>query len=341
MRYKSLGATGLKVSRLGFGALQFTRIPEREAIKLVKTAYDAGINFFDTAHNYFNSEEILGKAIKGIRDKLIIASKSTSTEKKKFLDELNQTLTKLNTDYIDIFMFHDASNLERFTKLMQNGIIEALIKEKIKGKIGHIGFSCHNPEVIDKFYGIDEFEVIMLPINFVSKEFTEEKVYQKLVDNNIGILGMKPLGGGRLNNAELCLKYVKRYKEVIPVIGMEKLEELKQNIAYMEDNSGLKEKDWEEIKKIRQKLGEKFCRDCGYCLPCPQGINIPKVNFIKVYYDQFPLEDFIDDEREKEARKVDNCIECGECEEKCPYNLNIIDMLKENRDFYLEKAGRE
>ncbi len=337
MKCKSLGGTGIKVSSLGFGALQFSRLPHPEAINLVRAAYGAGINFFDTAHLYPHSEDILGKAIKGIRGKLIISSKSTASDKKIFLEEFDQTLKKLDTDYIDIFMCHDTSDFNKFDRLVQNGVIETLIKEKQKGKVKHIGFSCHTPEVIEKFYEINDFEVIMIPINFVSTEFTSDEVYGKLMDNNIGIFGMKPLGGGRIDAVELSLKYIKRYKQVIPVIGMEKLEELEQNISYMESTQPLTPKDWENIRGIKSKLGDRFCRDCGYCLPCPQGIDIPKINFIKVYYDQFPFGEFKNAERSEAVKKVDDCIECGECEEKCPYSLNIIEMIRENRDFYLDK----
>jgi len=337
VRYKILGKTGLKVSEIGFGALQFARLDQKEAISLVREAYSRGINLIDTAHDYPNSEQILGKAIKGIRDSLIICTKSYSTDKKEFLGQLDTSLSRLRTDYIDIFMFHDASQQEKYDKLVLNGVIDALVGEKQKGKVRHIGFSCHNPDIIRSYYDVEDFSVIMMPVNFVSVEFTRDEIYKRLVGNDIGILGMKPLGGGRIEDAGLSLRYIKQFNRVIPVVGTESSTELAQNMGHMESDVALSEQDREKIAAIRQKLGDKFCRGCRYCMPCPQGIDINELNFIKVFYVQFPIDRFLTPQRTMKVEKLDECTQCGQCEEKCPYSLDIMEMMYENRDFYMQK----
>ncbi|MDD3776620.1 MAG: aldo/keto reductase [Actinomycetota bacterium] len=340
MIYKILGRTKLKVSQIGFGAIQFARVARQQSITLVRQAHELGVNFIDTAHMYPHSEELLGQAISGIRDSLVISSKSLSTDKKEFLQQLDTSLSRLGTDYLDIFMFHDVSKQEKLEKLLANGVVDALIKQKSQGKVRHIGFSCHSSEIIEQYYQLPDFSVIMMPANFVAVEFTRDKIYRRLVDNNIGILGMKPMGGGRLEDAGLCLKYLKQYDRIVPVVGMESLDQVKQNIEHMENPETLDEQDWEKIAQIREKLGDKFCRGCRYCMPCPQGIDIYELNFLKVVYDQFPLKEYLTPQRTQEVDKLKECTQCRSCEDKCPYSLDILDMMRENRDFYYQKLKK-
>ncbi len=339
MEYKRLGKTNLEVSQLGFGAVQICRIPEADAIGLVRGAVDRGINLIDTAHGYPDSEEILGKALKGIRDKVIISSKSFETSKDTFLNDLETSLKRLSTDYIDIFLFHDASRDKKLDELLNNGVVEALIKEREKGKIGFIGFSCHNPDIIERYYDIEEFVVLMVPINFISTEFVE-KNYKKLVKNDIGIMGMKPLGGGRIEDARVSLKYINQYEKVIPVIGMQSIKELEENLELIRIKEPINDSDLKIMEEIKEELGDKFCRGCGYCMPCSQGIDILQVNFLKVFFKQFSFDRVVNPERTNVVEQVDECIECGECIERCPYSLEIIDMIKENRDYYFMRKEK-
>lgn len=339
MKYKRLGKTNLKVSQFGFGAVQICRIPEAEAIDLVRESINRGINLIDTAHDYPDSEDILGKALKGIRDKVIISTKSPKTSKDKFLDDLNTSLKRLGTDYIDIFLFHDASKDKKLDELLNNGVIDALIKEKKKGKIGSIGFSCHNPDIIDRYYDIEDFASIMIPVNFISTEFVE-KSYDKLVEKDIGIMGMKPLGGGRIEDARVSLKYVSQYEKVIPIIGMQSKSELEENLKLVRMKGSINDNDQKIMKEIKKELGDKFCRGCGYCIPCSQGIDIVQVNFLKVFFKQFSFDKVVNPERTRVVEQVDECIECGECIESCPYSLEIIDMISENRDYYFARKEK-
>lgn len=340
MNYKILGKTKLKTSGIGFGGIMITTISESQAIDLIKESYDRGINLFDTASGYLNSEILLGRALKKIRDKVIISTKSMHTEKRELLNEFNNSLKNLRTDYIDIFLFHETSKSEKFDELISNGLVNTLLKEKQKGKVRFIGFSCHNPQVIERFYEIDQFMVLMIPINFIYTEFTVNKTYKKLIDKDIGILGMKPLCGGGIYNAELSFKYIRQFKEVIPVVGMKNLLELKQNLKYTSSKDALNLRDLKEIKKLKKELGTRFCRFCGYCMPCSQGINIREINCLERYHRSLPINKFLTLGRTNKVQKVDDCVECGKCEEKCPYSLPIINMLKKNRDFYFEKLNQ-
>ena len=334
MEYKILGKTGLKVSSLAFGALQFARIEEQEAISLVRSAYEYGINIIDTAHNYPSSEEILGKAIKEIRNNIYIITKSLSRNKKDFLNNLDSSLARLKTDYIDIFMFHFVSKDEQFEILKNEGIIEALVNEKQKGKVRFIGFSCHNPQVIDRFYEIDDFSALMVPLNFLTTEYVQKPIYEKFVNNDIGLLAMKPFGGGRLQDIEICFKYLRNYPKFITVAGMQNLKELKENIKFIDSKDLLDSNDMAKIKEIEKELGDKFCRQCGYCMPCPSNINITDVNFIKVYFKQMPRYKFDKIGLEDIVKTAKSCTECGRCSEKCPFNLDVPSIIKENIKFF-------
>jgi predicted aldo/keto reductase-like oxidoreductase len=339
MKYKRLGKTNLEVSQLGFGAVQICRVPETEATNLIREAVNSGINLIDTAHAYPDSEDILGRALKGLRDKVIICTKSGKTSREDFLDELNTSLKRLNTDYLDIYLFHGTSKSEDLDKLIKNGVVEALLEEREKGKVRFIGFSCHNPDIIDRFYEVADFSALMIPVNFVSTEFVD-KNYKKLVKNDIGIMGMKPLGGGRIEDARVSLKYINQYEKMVPVIGMQSIVELEENLELINIKEPLDDRDRQTIENIRKELGDKFCRGCGYCLPCQQGINITDVNYIKVFFKQFSFDRVVNPERTKVAEQVDQCTECGECIERCPYSLDIINMIKENRDYYLMRKEK-
>lgn len=335
MQYKVLGKTGLRVSSMAFGALQFARIDRAEAIKLVHSAYEQGINLIDTAHTYPRSEEILGEALKGIREKIYIISKSISKNKKEFLSDLNTSLKQLGTDYIDIFLFHSVSKNEEFDLLENEGTIDALIKEKTKGKVRFIGFSCHNPEVIKRFYELnDDFSTLMVPLNFMTDEYAQPSLIEKFEKFNIGLLAMKPFGGGRLSDIELCFKFLRKYPKFIPVAGMQNLKELEENIKYLNQSDLPDGNDEEKINKISMELGTRFCRQCGYCMPCPNGIVITDINFIKVYYKQMPMDKFYNMDLEEKVKTAKACSECGKCSQRCPFNLDVPSIIKENVEFY-------
>jgi len=335
MNYKILGKTKLKVSELAFGAIQFARLEEHDAINLVRYSYDCGINLFDTSHAYTNSEDLLGKALEGIRQDVYIVTRTLKRDKKGFLEDLETSLKRLKTDYIDIYLFHCVSKNEVFDALVKSEAIEALISEKRKGKIRYIGFSCHSPDVIDRFYEVNDFAVLMIPLNFIVTEFVQKPLLEKFKKNNIGLLAMKPFGGGRLENIELCFKFLSQYTQVIPVAGMQSIEELNQNLSYVQSNKNLTDSDYKKIKRISKELGKKYCRGCDYCMPCEHGISIGDINFIKVYYKQLSSDEFWNcglQEKIDYARK--SCTGCGKCSKKCPFELDVPGLIKENIKFF-------
>ncbi|MBU4293680.1 MAG: aldo/keto reductase [Actinobacteria bacterium] len=214
-------------------------------------------------------------------------------------------------------------------------MIDAVIKERDKGKINHIGFSCHNPAVIGRFFEVKDFSVVMVPLNFISTEYVEKTLYDRFIKNNIGILAMKPFGGGRLSDIELCFKFLRLYPEVIPVAGMQTKEELKQNLIYIGREDTPNDSDNKKILQISEELGNKFCRQCGYCMPCEaKGIEITDVNFIEVYYKQFPHDDFWKIGLDKKVETAKECMECGKCSEKCPFDLDVPEIIKKNIVFF-------
>jgi len=334
MKYKVLGKTNLIVSEIAFGALQFSRIDRKEAVSLVHEAVNAGINLIDTANSYPGSEEILGEALKGMRDKVYIITKSLKKHKDDFISDLNLSLKRLKTDYIDIFLFHSISNNNDIDLLVKNGVIEALLDERKKGKINHIGFSIHSTSIIDRIYETVDFSTLMIPLNFVSNEFASDKFLKKYKNENTGIVAMKPFGGGRLLDIELCFKFLRDYPDVIPVAGMQTYKELKENLEYVSREDTIDKNDIEKILEIKEELGDKYCRQCGYCMPCRQNIEIVEINFLKVYHKQMPPEYMLTDSLRNAVEKAKSCIECGECIEKCPFDINIIELMKENIKFY-------
>ncbi|MHB1376115.1 MAG: 4Fe-4S dicluster domain-containing protein, partial [Candidatus Humimicrobiaceae bacterium] len=193
---------------------------------------------------------------------------------------------------------------------------------------------CHNPVVIDRFYELDDFSVLMVPLNFMTNEYVDKPIVEKFTKFDIGLLAMKPFGGGRLADIELCFKFLKNYPKFIPVAGMQNLKELKENIKLIDGKDFLNNKDKEKIKQITKELGTKFCRQCGYCMPCPNNIVITDVNFIKVYYKQMPKDKFNNMGLEEIVGTAKTCSECGECSEKCPFNLDVPAIIKENIEFY-------
>jgi uncharacterized protein len=335
MRYKILGKTGLKVSELGFGAIQITRIDEADAINLLKYAHSRGVNLIDTANGYFNSEEIIGKALKGIRQDMVIVTKSTNRDRQGFIHDLETSLKRLKTDYIDVYLFHYVVKDADIDTIINNGLLEALLNEKKKGKIGHIGFSCHSPKVLDRLFEIEDFATIMIPVNFLTTEYVEEEIYSRLIKNDIGMFAMKPFGGGRLDDIRLCFKFLNLYPELVTVAGMQSIEELDKNIEYVSSNDIPNEQDYKKINEISDRLGTKFCRQCGYCMPCEEkGIDIISVNFIEVNYKQFPKDEFLKRGLDKKVDAARECIECGKCSEKCPFELDVPSIIKHNIEFF-------
>ena len=332
MEYTTLGKTGLKISRMGFGGIPIQRISAEGTKALMKQLMEAGINYIDTARGYTVSEEYLGYGLEGIRDHFVIATKSMARTKEAMASDIVTSLKNLRTDYIDLYQVHNPSMEQLDTVVGENGALEALLEAKTAGKIGHIGITAHSTEVFERALGYDWVETIMFPYNIVENQ--GEALIKKCKEKNIGFIAMKPLAGGAIENGTLALRYVCSNPAVTVVIpGMAEPEELEENIRACSDGSPFTEEEKAQIEEIRHQLGTNFCRRCNYCAPCTVGIGIPNVFLFAGYLERYNLADWAKDRYKGLAVKASACVKCGKCETRCPYHLPIRKML--------EKAAEE
>lgn len=327
MEYNVLGKTGLKISRLGFGGIPIQRIEANEVRPLMQRLLDYGVNYIDTARGYTVSEVYLGQALEGIRDKFVLATKSMSRDKEHMAQDIETSLSNLRTDYIDLYQVHNP-NMEQFQQVMApGGALEALKEAKAAGKIGHIGVTAHSLEVFAAALEQDWVETIMFPYNIV--ETQGEALMEKCREKQIGVVVMKPLAGGALEDATLAMRFINQNSAVSVVIpGMATLEEIDQNAQAMEILEPLTTEEKEKMEHIRDTLGHQFCRRCNYCAPCTVGIQIPNVFLMEGYLTRYGLEGWARTRYDAMEKKASDCVECGVCETRCPYNLPIREMLK-------------
>jgi len=337
MKRIRLGRTNLQVSRVGIGGIPILRPPEKQAIEVVKHALDKGINLFDTATAYGDGEKRIGKALVGRREDVILITRTLSVNKKVARKHLKKSLENLQTDYIDVWQFHNISTIEKYEKLMAKGsALEVANEAKKKGKIRFMGITSHNLEVMTKAVESELFDVILFPFNFVNNEPADNLVsLTKKLD--IGFIAMKPFAGSRLSNANLVMKYLLQFDNVIPIPGVDKKEQIDEIVDIVNGSLEITKKEKQQMEKIRKELGTRFCQWCGYCMPvCPQKIYIPDVINIEVFWNVGSHAGF-ESSKKKNIEIARTCIECGKCEENCPYNLPIRKMLVEAIKFYESK----
>ena len=327
MEYITLGKTGLKISRLGFGGIPIQRVDAAAAGELLEAVRAAGINYIDTARGYTVSEELIGQAIEGHRDEFILATKSMSRDKASMERDIGISLKNLRTDHIDLYQVHNPT-LEQIDQVCApGGALEALMEAKAAGKIGHLGLTAHSIEVFRRALEESWVETIMFPYNLVESQ--GEDLMAQAKAQGVAVIAMKPLAGGAIEDARLALRYINRNPNVTVVIpGMYSPEEVKQNLEAMEDTAPLSDQEKARIEEIRQELGTNFCRRCNYCAPCTVGISIPNVFLFQGYLRRYGLGDWARDRYSSLAAKAGDCVECGACEKRCPYHLPIREMLK-------------
>ncbi len=327
MQYVTLGKTGLRVARLGFGGIPIQRIDKEETRELVLKMREMGVNFIDTARGYTVSEEYLGYALEGVRDDFVLATKSMSRDKEGMARDIETSLRNLKTDYIDLYQVHNASVEQLKTVAAAGGALEALKEAQAAGKIGHIGVTAHAVEAFEYALTLDWVETVMFPYNIVESQ--GEDLMARCRERNIGFIDMKPLAGGAIEDATLAVRYILANEAVSVVIpGMATVEELAQNVAAANDTAPLTADEQAAIDHIRATLGTQFCRRCGYCAPCTVGIGIPGVFLFEGYLSRYGLEKWARERYATMAVKASACVDCGVCETRCPYNLPIRAMLK-------------
>ena len=328
MEHVTLGKTGLQVSRLGFGGIPIQRVDQAAAAALLEAVRGGGINYIDTARGYTVSEELIGQAIAGHRQSFVLATKSMARDRAAMAADIETSLGNLRTDYIDLYQVHNPTPEQLEQVCGAGGALEALQAAKAAGKIGHLGVTAHSQEVFRRALELDWVETIMFPYNIVENQ--GEELMRQAQEKNIGFICMKPLAGGAIEDASLALRYVLANPCVSVVIpGMYSPEEVAGNIAAAGDRTPLSGEEQQRLEQIRQELGTNFCRRCNYCAPCTAGISIPNVFLFHGYLSRYGLESWARDRYGALAAKAGACVECGACEERCPYQLPIRSMLKQ------------
>ena len=331
MQYVTLGKTGLLVSRVGFGGIPIQRISQEECTALFDAVVEAGINYIDTARGYTVSEQYLGEALKGRRDKFILATKSMARTREAMETDIETSLKNLQTDYIDLYQIHNPNDAQLDTVLAPGGAMEALIEAKEAGKIGHIGLTAHSLSVFERALEIDQIETVMFPYNVVERQ--GESLIARAKDKNVGFIAMKPMAGGAIKDAELAMRYVVSNPAATLVIpGMYCAEEVWQNVGAAQNTAPLTDEEQARCEAISAALGDHFCRRCNYCAPCTKGISIPSVFLFEGYLSRYGLENWARDRYATLSAKASECIGCGACEARCPYHLPIRQMLKHCAD---------
>ena len=328
MEYRILGKTGLKISRLGFGGIPIQRIDAEGTRTLMHQLKAAGVNYIDTARGYTVSEEYLGYGLEGIREDFVLATKSMARTKEAMAADIDISLKNLRTDYIDLYQVHNPSEAQLEQVLAPGGALEALLEAKAAGKIRHIGLTAHSLEVFKKALELPWVETIMFPYNIVENQ--GEKQIKACKEKNIGFIDMKPLAGGAIEDATLALRYICANENVTVVIpGMADPKELEQNIAAVADTSPITAEEQAKFQEVRSSLGTQFCRRCNYCQPCAAGISISNAFLLAGYLNRYGLADWAKFRYDSLPKHASDCIGCGACENRCPYNLPIRQMLKQ------------
>lgn len=327
MEYRTLGKTGLRISRLGFGGIPIQRIDQGGTKALMHQLREAGVNYIDTARGYTVSEAFLGYGLEGIRQDFILATKSMARTREGMAADIRQSLKNLRTDYIDLYQVHNPSPAQLQQVAAPGGALEALLEAKTAGIIGHLGLTAHSLETFQMALSMDWVETIMFPYNIVESQ--GEQLIAQCRERNIGFICMKPLAGGAIEDAALALRYVCANPNVSVVIpGMAAPEELEQNLAAVSNTAPLTAQERSAAAQIQKDLGTQFCRRCGYCGPCTVGINIPSAFLFQGYLKRYDLAGWGKSRYETLPVKASACIECGACENRCPYGLPIRKMLK-------------
>lgn len=334
-----LGNTGIIANKNGFGALPIQRVDKDSAVKLIRMAFDGGMNFFDTARAYSDSEEKLGIAFEGIdRDKYYIASKSASKTGAKVLEDLETSLRLLKTDYIDVYQLHCAPKCYRPGD--DDGVYDAVLKAKKEGKIRHIGITAHLLHVAEEAIESGLYETLQFPFAYISSE-KEIALVKKCADAGMGFLGMKGLAGGLLTNSKLCYWFACQHEAALPLWGIQKESELAEFLSYQDNVPEMDEAMKAVYEKDLKELAGDFCRGCGYCMPCPKGIEINTCARISQLLRRSPSANWLGEFWQGQMAKIKECMHCGACASKCPYGLDTPKLLEKNlEDYENVLAGR-
>ncbi len=329
----TLGNTGITVEKNAFGALPIQRISTQEAVKLLRKAYDKGVTFFDTARFYTDSEEKLGEAFEGMREKVYIATKTGATDAEGFWKDIHTSLKNLRTGYIDIYQFHNPAFCPKPGD--GSGLYEAMLEAREKGMVRHIGITNHRLSVAHEAVESGLYETLQFPFCYLATEKDVELV-EKCREAGMGFIAMKALSGGLITDSAAAYAFLAQYGHVLPIWGVQRESELDEFLSYIENPPAMNEELAAVIAKDREELLGDFCRGCGYCMPCPVGIEINNCARMSLLIRRSPSAAQLTPQAQEKMKKIESCLHCGRCKSKCPYGLDTPVLLEKNYKDYCE-----
>jgi predicted aldo/keto reductase-like oxidoreductase len=333
MRYIPLGNTDLTVSEVGFGGIPIIRLDEDAAVAVLRRAYESGITLFDTANAYRDSEKKIGRALGEVRDRVVLATKTLIRDAPGAVEQLENSLRMMNTDYIDIYQLHQiARETEWDIVTRPGGAMEALIKAREQGKIRYLGVTSHNLAMAVKLVKTGMFSTVQFPFNFI-EDAAKDELHIAARERGMGILAMKPFAGGMIDNAGIAFRFLREHPDVIVLPGFDSLERVDEVVRIYRQPNTLIDQDLGLMQKYRIELGKQFCRRCEYCQPCPGGVMITAAMSYRVVASRMSPGVAVEFCRVP-MESVKLCTGCRECVDRCPYGLPIPDILKVHYDLY-------
>ncbi len=335
----TLGSTGIIVNKNGFGALPVQRVSKEEGAALLRKAYEGGITFFDTARAYSDSEEKIGAGLSDVRGHIYIATKTMSTTVEGFWKDLETSLSLLKTDYVDIYQFHNPAFCPKPGD--GTGLYEAMLEAKAQGKIRHIGITNHRLSVAMEAIESGLYETLQFPFCYLADDKDIELV-NACKEHNMGFIAMKSLSGGLITNSAAAYAFADQYDNVLPIWGIQKESELDEFLSYIEHPASMTPEIRELIDRDRRQLAGTFCRGCGYCMPCPAGIEINNCARMSLLLRRSPSANHLSPKGQEKMMKIKDCLHCNQCMSRCPYGLNTPELLARNlKDYEEVLAGKE
>ena len=335
----TLGKTGITVNKNGFGALPIQRITKDEAAKLLRKAYDGGITLFDTARAYSDSEEKIGYAMSDIRNHIYITTKTAAKDADGFWKDLETSLGLLKTDHVDVYQFHNPSVCPKPGD--GTGLYEAAVEAKEQGKIRFIGITNHKLSVAHEAIESGLYDTLQFPFCYLCSD-EDIKLVEECKAHDMGFIAMKALSGGLITNSAAAYAFEAQYDNVLPIWGVQREAELDEFLSYIENPPVMDDEIRALIENDRKQLYGSFCRGCGYCMPCPVGIEINNCARMSLLLRRSPSASHLSPEGQEKMMKIKDCLHCGHCMSKCPYGLNTPELLQRNlKDYEEVLAGKE
>lgn len=331
MKTITLGRTGIVTGKNAFGALPIQRITKDAAAALLRKAFASGITFFDTARGYTDSEEKIGYALHDVRNQIILATKTPSVTVEGFWKDLETSLSLLQTDHVDIYQFHNPSFCPKPGD--DTGLYEAMVEAKKQGKIRFIGITNHRLDVAEEAVRSGLYDTLQFPFCYLATE-KDVALVRLCGEMGVGFISMKALSGGLLTNSAAAYAWQDQFDHVLPIWGIQRESELDEFIRYIDHPPVLDDQLKSLMEKDRAELIGNFCRACGYCMPCPAGIQIPTCARISQLIRRSPSANWLTPQMQQEMEKIENCLHCGHCTSKCPYELDTPTLLRQNLEDY-------